>query len=761
MEEKLKALIQQRGAVKGKLTRVKTAITQRVGELNPNLRKVNFLKLHLETVKTCYTEFNTFQNEIYALGLSEKQKEEHENKYEEFELLHNLLVVELNDLLDEVSKPVVNAALVSVPAANVALPNYLPPLSVPLPKFDGTYATWYSFKSMFQTIMARYTNEAPAIKLYHLRDALVGKAAGVIDQDIVNNNDYDAAWAILEEIYGDKRVVIDHHIANIFALPKIASDNAVELRKLIDTCAKNIEGLKSLQLPVNGLGEQMLVNLLASRMDIDTRRAWEAQQKVGELPTYAATIAFLKERCRVLERVESCGEPSVKPQRSVALVVESGTMCPVCYQQHEFDDCEQFNKMSVNERYNQLCKHGRCFNCLKKGHRAGECTSTNTCQSCGKLHHILLHKNATRKPGTTPKMTAVNTPKSNDEQRWRSGQGLACSTETKKSALLSTAVVQVYGGDGAPHQCRVLIDSCSENNFVTERFANQLAVKKERTDCEVSGLNGGCTRINHLVQATIKSRVTSFSRKLELMVTPKIIHDAPPRNIDVADWKLPSNIELADPTFYQTGPVDMLLGAGVFWDLLKAGRIALADGLPSLRETEFGWPILTVVCGFEKYDLHKANQWEKILLLSLIVLMFFITQAYEIKLLSMMISRPATKELKTLAELRSSGVKIKADFLRHPGTKNNPQLENLVINGSEEIFNMDMVHAYVLDREWAKVVLPMYYDPVQRLQRYSIMEQSLGVYPVMFMLQKRGPFMEHFRASIFVTIAIHLGVSVE
>ncbi|EDS36793.1 conserved hypothetical protein [Culex quinquefasciatus] len=125
--------------------------------------------------------------------------------------------------------------------------------------------------------------------------------------------------------------------------------------------------------------------------------------------------------------------------------------------------------------------------------------------------------------------------------------------------------------------------------------------------------------------------------------------------------------------------------------------------------------------------------------------MFFITQAYEIKLLSMMISRPATKELKTLAELRSSGVKIKADFLRHPSTKNNPQLENLVVNGSEEIFNLDMVHAYVLDREWAKVVLPMYYDPVKRLQRYSIMEHSLGVYPVMFMLQKRGPFMEHFK----------------
>lgn len=126
---------------------------------------------------------------------------------------------------------------------------------------------------------------------------------------------------------------------------------------------------------------------------------------------------------------------------------------------------------------------------------------------------------------------------------------------------------------------------------MTERFANRLAVRKERADCEVSGLNGRSTRISHSVRATIESRVEDFSTKLELLVTPRIIDDTPPDTIDVTDWNLPSTIELADPAFNKTGPVDMLLGAGVFWDLLKAGRIALADGLPSLRETELGWVV--------------------------------------------------------------------------------------------------------------------------------------------------------------------------
>lgn len=177
------------------------------------------------------------------------------------------------------------------------------------------------------------------------------------------------------------------------------------------------------------------------------------------------------------------------------------------------------------------------------------------------------------------------------DERWQPERSAADCAATKKSTLLSTAVVRVYGVDGVPHLCRTLIDSCSQNHFVTERFANRLAVRKERADCEVSGLNGRSTRISHSVRATIESRVEDFSTKLELLVTPRIIDDTPPDTIDVTDWNLPSTIELADPAFNKTGPVDMLLGAGVFWDLLKAGRIALADGLPSLRETELGWVV--------------------------------------------------------------------------------------------------------------------------------------------------------------------------
>lgn len=327
MEEQLNALVRQRLAMENKLKRVKTATTTSVAAPNANLRNVHFLRQQLESVQDCCKKFGEYQAQIYSMALTGDQRTQHEKCELEFEKMYDQLCISLNEHLEKLVKPEPAAAVIPTTSTNVVVPQYLPPLIVPLPKFDGTYENWNSFKSMFQNIMARYVNEAPAIKLFHLRESLIGNAEGVIDQDIVNNNDYDAAWAVLEEQYGDTRIIVDKHIDAVFALPKISSDNAAELRKLIDSCVKHVEGLKNLELPVDGLGEQMTVNLLASRMDRETRRAWEAEQKVGVLPSYAATITFLKNRCRVWERIESssaCAE-SEKPNRSVALVIANDT----------------------------------------------------------------------------------------------------------------------------------------------------------------------------------------------------------------------------------------------------------------------------------------------------------------------------------------------------------------------------------------------------------------------------------------------------
>lgn len=171
--------------------------------------------------------------------------------------------------------------------------------------------------------------------------------------------------------------------------------------------------------------------------------------------------------------------------------------------------------------------------------------------------------------------------------------------------------------------------------------------------------------------------------------------------------------------------------------------------LPTIFQND---PIILVICGFEKVNLHRASRREKITLFPMIVLMFFIVSTYETKLLAFMVNRPASKELRTFQDLQESGVKIKSNLLLNPAYTNIHGVESLVINSTETIFNMDMIHGHMVSRELAKLVLPKYYDSLHRLHRYHIMQQSLGVFPIVFIMDFRSPLRNAFEYTLNVHI---------
>ncbi|KAL1397557.1 hypothetical protein pipiens_009673 [Culex pipiens pipiens] len=154
-------------------------------------------------------------------------------------------------------------------------------------------------------------------------------------------------------------------------------------------------------------------------------------------------------------------------------------------------------------------------------------------------------------------------------------------------------------------------------------------------------------------------------------------------------------------------------------------------------------PILMVVCGFERYDLHKADRGEKFFMFSLIVLLFLMSQAYETKLLSLIVSRPAIKDIHTIQELKESGIRIKSDLSADYAFLDDHNLKSLVVNSSKKsVLSMDLVHAYMSDRFIAELVLPKYYDPAQRMNRYRIMEESVGIAHMGFFVDLRSPLVD-------------------
>ncbi|EDS29783.1 conserved hypothetical protein [Culex quinquefasciatus] len=96
-------------------------------------------------------------------------------------------------------------------------------------------------------------------------------------------------------------------------------------------------------------------------------------------------------------------------------------------------------------------------------------------------------------------------------------------------------------------------------------------------------------------------------------------------------------------------------------------------------------PILLVVCGFERRNLHQAGRLEKICFLSMIILMFFMSSAFETKILSLMASKPAIQRIKTLADLLKSDVKFYFDVEANPHYKERMIIGDRIFQGDELI----------------------------------------------------------------------------
>lgn len=115
----------------------------------------------------------------------------------------------------------------------------------------------------------------------------------------------------------------------------------------------------------------------------------------------------------------------------------------------------------------------------------------------------------------------------------------------------------------------------------------------------VIGINNNQTRLSKSIRSTIKSRINKFSDSLTFVLIPNITTVLPSNLINVAQWCIPNNVELADPQFYRPGNIDVLLGAGIYFKIFKTERFQIRKNMPFLQNSEFGW----FLCGEYSSDI--------------------------------------------------------------------------------------------------------------------------------------------------------------
>ncbi|XP_021706494.1 uncharacterized protein LOC110678179 [Aedes aegypti] len=333
------------------------------------------------------------------------------------------------------------------------------------------------------------------------------------------------------------------------------------------------------------------------------------------------------------------------------------TSCIVCNQSHRIYDCEVFKRMQLEQKQDTVRKKKLCWNCLSPSHLSRECSS-KPCRRCNEKHHTLLHPPSPNDRSTQPQAkppirTQQSTSSIDDEsvipallsvpaplasttttsatQQPHTSNALAAANSTKTSystVLLSTAVVKVHGPSGRSTFVRTLLDSCSESNFITERIVQLLGLNRQKQAAVIAGMGGSTINSNRCTVTTFSSVDSTYSNTLTFNILTKITNDLPERKIDVSNWHIPSTVVLADPDFAKPQRIDMVIGAQLFFSLLREGQLPVVAGSPIsqpiLQRTVFGWVVsspikthdqsrgserVTLLCTTEDLDKQLPRFW--------------------------------------------------------------------------------------------------------------------------------------------------------
>ncbi|XP_050055037.1 uncharacterized protein LOC114131043 [Aphis gossypii] len=554
----INALSFRRGTIKGQLTKFSNAV-------NNFSKDDDLIQLMVkkEKIEEGWTEFQNIQSTIEQKSINPENEELYRD---EFENLYYTAVAGYIRLVEkykkvegpssvQVSNEIENNAGQSVSSARSSVSNQasivkLAALNVP--NFSGDYKQWSTFNDMFTALI--HSNEAltDIQKFFYLKSALSGDAEKVIQSYETSAKNYIVAWNCLNERFNNKKIIVQTHTKAIFDLEPVTKEKSSKLRQFMDLLSGHMTALKSLGYDPKNWGP-MLLHIISTKLDGATLKEWETQAPKKEVPEVDDLLTFLQNRFQILEAVEGAQNINLADTQN----------------KQKYNKVEKAKKTISHTSTNKF----KCYFC-NEGHpiyRYNKCKFKG-CKKCGKLHNNLLHEQNDITP--VPPSCTVTTH---------------AAQSADVHVLLSTAIIRIYDKFNKPVLARALLDSGSQSNFITKELSNKLGLAHKSINCEITGVNKSKSYSTHSVLTKIQSRSAENQYMLNFLTVPKITTFLPTEKINTSNWDIPQHIQFADPSYAQPGKIDILLGAEIFYDVLRTGQYKPIINGPMFQETAFGW----------------------------------------------------------------------------------------------------------------------------------------------------------------------------
>ncbi|XP_058817515.1 uncharacterized protein LOC131680822 [Topomyia yanbarensis] len=507
--------------------------------------------------------------------------------------------------------------------------------TISLPEFAGDYQDWLGFHDTFFALIHSNPEVAAIQKFHYLRAAVKGEASQVIESITISAANYPLAWDALVARYSNEYLLKKRHLQALLEIPRMKEESAAALHELVDDFERHTKVLKQLGEPTDSWST-ILEHLLCTRLHHETLNMWEDHASTLEEPSYSKLVEFLQRRMRVLESISVNHDiipPVITPYVSgsasgsgasgnnqrykrpgeLRLSAHAITEVPNAHSiERPAVSMGQLKKLTLHERMNLVNTKRLCFNCLFSDHFVSNCPCQTSCHICRKRHHTLLHPgyvdnlpiyqnrghdNAGEHPQystQTNVATSIIKPLTPRSIAPMEGQTSSVAPHARNNnVFMLTVVLVVVDAYGQKHLARALLDCASQPNLISDRMAQILRLKRRKVNVQLQGPGSIAVRSSDSVFTKIYSRKEDFSRDVEFLVLPRVTADMPESDVATDCWNVPKELFLADPNFNKRAEIDMIIGLSHFFACFKsAARVHLADDLPELVDSVFGWIVV-------------------------------------------------------------------------------------------------------------------------------------------------------------------------
>ena len=342
-----------------------------------------------------------------------------------------------------------------------------------LPTFNGHRKEWPEFKAIWKSVAeTAYFNKTTLA--HELKRSVKGEASKRIRSVYITKPEaYDVMWQKLESYYEDVGASVQAALEDLHKLKEVSDDDYKGLVEMVDEVESAYCQLDELgNLNVLTMRDvDFITELLPSHLKVEWRRKYRDMSSTEKVHPFIPFMKFLEGEREAVARIAEI-QPRRKKRNSFHAKNQGWNQGTKKYYKcaypshrkdvisHTTEECKEFHKLPVKEKYELLKQVNACFRCFGN-HQRRDCLKKDHCSCGNSQHHQLLceHKRPEKKAGDEDKATRKE-------------------THVSQSDAISLYPIYQAAVCGTNKTVTVFCDGGSNATYITHRAAERIKAKK-------------------------------------------------------------------------------------------------------------------------------------------------------------------------------------------------------------------------------------------------------------------------------------------